>query len=228
MHFEGPSALRSPSLRCELTTAHRETTREQGMPLRMIPPGSGIVGKRLPGTLRFARGPMKSFRAPRANSQCSSTSSVTVRASSRRREQASRSSELDETPSGGRARGGRCSLPACRSSYSVHLSLHRRPRASRWNAPLGPRGCEAVRGAACSLVLKARLRVTAGNLRRKTRKHFRATQRARQAVQSPSARMPVNFSHAAFPRKRACLLAVHRWKLPDCGSLVRAARWDLA
>jgi hypothetical protein len=101
---------------------HSELVREQRVPLGDDYSAFGNRRDALTRHSQFARGAAKSFRAPRANSLWSSSFSVTLRASSRRREQVSRSSELAQTPPV-LGRGARCSLPGCRSSHPAHRSL---------------------------------------------------------------------------------------------------------
>ena len=84
-------------------------------------PPLGIVGKRVRDTISSHGGAMKSFRAPQANFKCFFTSSVTLRASWRRCEQAWRLTELLPKLRV-LGRGGRCSLPVCGSSHPVYPS----------------------------------------------------------------------------------------------------------
>ena len=155
-------ALRSPSLRFELTSVHGELASGQRAPaLDDYTLGRNRREARTRHS-EVARGAAKSYRALRANFQCSSAASVTFRASSRRCEKASsQASNL---------RHHACSDAAAGAGYHGVEARIQSMRArgaytelSRGSAKLGRRHGEAVRGAVCSHVLKQSSRVASVN-----------------------------------------------------------------
>jgi hypothetical protein len=186
-------ALRSHSLRRELATAHSEFAREQRVPVRNNYTPSRIRREALTRPSQLARGAANSFRAPRANSLCSSSFSLTLRACSRRRAQASSSTELAEAPP---VRGRRGGVLASRvSKVASRLSeVARRGRSSHVGAHSSvgntAKGFAEVRARSHPRNGRTlRLGISIGSPRNTSE----AAQSACHALRSPSARLGAHF-----------------------------------